>query len=72
MTADKLGRLTRKTYLLELALAGLETHAGHSSPTDPQRHYEPVRELADEIYTALHDELEAELDEDEITRRLKG
>jgi hypothetical protein len=67
MDADKLERLTRKTYLLELALAGLEAHAGHSSSTDPQRRYEPVRELADEIHSALR-----ELRECEITRRLKA
>jgi hypothetical protein len=48
MDTDELGRITRRAYLLELALAGLEAHARHSSPTGPQRHYEPVRELADD------------------------
>ena len=48
MDTDKLDRLTRKTYPLELAIAGLESHARHFSPTDSQRHYEPMRELADE------------------------
>ena len=67
MDADKLERLTHKTYLLELALAGLEAHAEHSSPPDQQRRYEPMRELADEIYSMLR-----ELRECEITRRLKG
>jgi hypothetical protein len=61
MDTDKLSRITRRAYLLALAIAGLEAHARASSPADPQRHYEPVRELADEIYTALHDELDAAL-----------
>jgi hypothetical protein len=61
MDTDKLGRITRRAYLLELAIAGLEAEAGHSSPTDPQRHYEPVRELADDIHDALRDELDAAL-----------
>ena len=67
MDADKLERLTRKTYPLELALAGLEAHAEYSSPSDHPRHYEPVRELADEIYSALREERACE-----ITRRLKA
>ena len=52
MDTDK---LIRHAYLLELALAGLEAHAEHSSPVDARRHFEPVRELADEVHTALRE-----------------
>jgi len=55
MDMDELCRITRRAYLLVLALAGLEAQAEHSSPAGPPRHYEPVRELADEIHAALAD-----------------
>jgi hypothetical protein len=70
MDTDKLSRITRRAYLLDLAIAGLEADAMHSTPSDPQRHYEPVRELAYEIYTALHDELKAARETDD--KRLRA
>jgi hypothetical protein len=55
---DKLSRIARRAHLLELALAGMESFAGDSTPADPEQYFSPVRELADEVATALDEELE--------------